>query len=290
MGTDMAQTTAKPPWADNETWMYSGQFYAPGNVPIVSTIQVDSGATMKMGGFRGYGLVDVQGTGTLVVGENTSTTKELRIAGPISAPTAVLDLTTGGLVIDYADGASPIAQIAGWIKAGYNRDAGGYWDGKGITSSVAATQDLDSNGEIDLLTAIGVADNMKWNPDLDEGLGGYEARFTEFGGVAVDMTSVLAKYTYWGDANLDGAVTFDDYDVIDYYYWFPLPADQMGWWTGDFNMDGAVTFDDYDLIDYAYWFQGPQLSNGLNGVPEPATLALLGLGALAAIARRRRQA
>ncbi|MBE3123276.1 MAG: PEP-CTERM sorting domain-containing protein, partial [Planctomycetes bacterium] len=111
-----------------------------------------------------------------------------------------------------------------------------------------------------------------------------------FGGQTVDDSSVLLKYTYWGDANLDGQVTFDDYDIIDYFYWFPLPAAQMGWWTGDFNMDGEVTFDDYELIDYAYWFQGaPLTGDGLGAVPEPATLVLLGLGVLAIAARRKRR-
>ncbi|MBE3069136.1 MAG: PEP-CTERM sorting domain-containing protein, partial [Planctomycetes bacterium] len=47
-----------------------------------------------------------------------------------------------------------------------------------------------------------------------------------------------------------------------------------------------------DKIDYAYWFQGAPLAGGLElaGVvaPEPATLALLTLGGLATLLRRKR--
>ena len=164
-----------------------------------------------------------------------------------------LDVGTGSLTVDYAaDGTSPLKRVGGWVKDGYNQGAG-YWNGPRIASSAAA-------GDALRLTALGVGDN----------------------GAAVTV-----KFTYWGDANLDGKVNFDDYDVIDYYYWFPLPAEEMGWWTGDFDMDGNVDFDDYDLIDYAYWFQGAPLG-GLGAVPEPATLALVAAGAAAILRRRRR--
>ena len=172
-------------------------------------------------------------------------TKALSIAEDESGnPTARLDLTTNNLILDYT-GNSPLADVAHWVKAGYNAANSGYWDGYGITSSTAAE-------DASQLTALGVMDNA------DALLGGK----TLFEGETVDATSVLVKYTYWGDANFDGTVTYDDYDIIDYYYWFQPPANQAGWWTGDFDMDTNVDSDDYDLIDYAYWFQGDPLEPG----------------------------
>ena len=203
--------------------------------------------------------IDIRSAGwTINVGGNTLRVGNggLSIAGG-GSPTSRVDLGTGNLIVDYADGAAnPAAQIRDWVKAGYNAPAAD-WNGNGITSSVAAS-------DASLLTAVGVIDNT------DPLVGGR----TTFEGQAVDASSVLVRYTYWGDANLDGVVNFDDYDVIDYYYWFPLPTAQMGWWTGDLDMDGNVDFDDYDKIDYAYWFQGAPLG-GLDAASLEPVLARL---------------
>ena len=188
--------------------------------------------------------IDIRSAGwTISMSGNTLRVGDggLAIAGG-STPTSRVDLGTGNLIVDYAAGGpNPAAQIRDWVKAGYNSPARD-WNGNGIMSSVAA-------GDANLLTAVGVIDNT------DPLVGGR----TTFEGQEVDASSILLKYTYWGDANFDGRINFDDYDISDYYYWFPAPAAQMGWWTGDFDMDGDVDFDDYDKMDYAYWFQGVPL-------------------------------
>ncbi|MBE3071194.1 MAG: autotransporter-associated beta strand repeat-containing protein, partial [Planctomycetes bacterium] len=140
-----------------------------------------------------------------------------------------LDVGTGAAIIDYV-AASPLGQVADWLTTGC---AGGAWDGVGIRSSVAAIADM---------TAVGVLDNT------DADVGG----LTTFVGQAVDATSVLVRYTYWGDANLDGVVDANDYDVVDKNYLFQPVPDAMGWWTGDFNYDGVIDANDYDRIDKAY--------------------------------------
>jgi prepilin-type N-terminal cleavage/methylation domain-containing protein/prepilin-type processing-associated H-X9-DG protein len=195
-----------------------------------------------------------------------------------SADLAV-DAGAGGFVVDYAAGEeSPLAQVAAWVAAGC---AGGAWTGPGIASSAAAA-------DTERLTAVGIIDNA------DPVLGGR----TEFLGQPVDATSLLVRYTWLGDTNLDGAVDADDYDVIDNTFVFGPGARGMGWWSGDFNYDGLVDADDYDAIDNAFVFGSGPLAGtltygGLPGgapaaAPEPATLALLAAGAAIAAARRRR--
>jgi hypothetical protein len=94
-------------------------------------------------------------------------------------------------------------------------------------------------------------------------------------------------YTYAGDANLDGAITGDDYFQIDSSF----PQQLKGWFNGDFNYDGAITGDDYFLIDSNFPQQAAPfpvtgaLSPGgrsITPVPEPTTVALFaGAGAFA---------
>jgi hypothetical protein len=78
-----------------------------------------------------------------------------------------------------------------------------------------------------------------------------------------------------GDANVDGVVSDADYTI-----W----ADNFGavdatWYMGDFNGDGQVTDGDYTI-----WADN---FNAATATPEPTSLALAVLGAIAAAGRRR---
>ena len=66
-------------------------------------------------------------------------------------------------------------------------------------------------------------------------------------GQAVDATSVLVKYTYGGDANLDGTLNGDDYFQIDSHS--NQSGSVFGYFNGDFNLDGEINGDDYFIID-----------------------------------------
>ena len=77
-----------------------------------------------------------------------------------------------------------------------------------------------------------------------------------FGGQDVGPTDVLVKYTWNGDANLDGIVNADDYFQIDSGY----ITQAKGWYNGDFNYDGIINADDYFLIDSAYIGQSGPLA------------------------------
>jgi len=58
---------------------------------------------------------------------------------------------------------------------------------------------------------------------------------------------------------------------------------------GDFDGDGTIDSNDYDLIDKAYMLSagGPAGSGTPAPTPEPATLALVAIGGLALLRRRR---
>jgi hypothetical protein len=63
------------------------------------------------------------------------------------------------------------------------------------------------------------------------------------------------KYTYVGDATLDGKINIDDYTRID----SGIPTNLTGWWNGDFNYDGKINIDDYTLIDSNVGIASPPL-------------------------------
>ena len=215
---------------------------------------------------------DLANSGTLTVGD-ASTLKVNGILAIDAGVGGVVDLAGGSLIVDYAPGNSPLAQVAAWVRSGLTDGPAGYWDGPGIASSLAAA-------DAGFLTAVGILDNS------DAIVGGK----TTFAGQAVDATSVHARCTWWGDVNLDGAVDANDYDIIDRNFLFqPLP-DDAGWWTGDVDYDGKVNANDYDLVDRAFLLQGDPMSavSMPAPAPEPATLALAALGGLRVLLRRRR--
>jgi hypothetical protein len=77
-----------------------------------------------------------------------------------------------------------------------------------------------------------------------------------FSGLTVTAQDVLVKYTYGGDANLDGVVDVADYGAIDNWIQFPGTA---GYVNGDFNYDGVIDVADYGFIDWVIQVQGPPL-------------------------------
>ena len=237
-------------------------------------------------------------------GGNTLVTAALAIdAGTGGLPNAVLDLADNNLVIDYEPGASPYGEVAAWIRSGYADGPTGYWDGMGITSSAAA-------GSADQSTALAVLDNA------DPVCGG----LTTFDGEDVDATSILVKYTWAGDLNLDGVVDFNDYNIIDNTFLAGAPpAGGYRWSVGDINYDGVVDFNDYNLIDNIWLAHGGETLGGaaapgagptsaddllagagpvvldasaspavVGVVPEPASLLLAAVGAAGVWAGRRR--
>ncbi len=248
-----------------------------GDFDTSGQVTVDAGSTML-----------VQGPYTQSDGTTTVDGLMVALGGPVvidggtmdvsAADTGTLDLTENNLVVDYERGASPFDQVEAWVVSGYG---GGTWDGTGIASSTAAGDGMP--------TAVGVGDNV--DPLL--GLEDLEGEPLD-----ADGTDVLVKFTWYGDVNLDGVVDAADYAVMDQSWnggsQSPAGGGDWRWACGDVNYDGTVDAADYALIDQVWNNYGGQTLDagapaplGGAAVPEPATLALVVLGAGAMLARRR---
>ncbi|MEA2708072.1 MAG: hypothetical protein QOF78_673 [Phycisphaerales bacterium] len=79
-----------------------------------------------------------------------------------------------------------------------------------------------------------------------------EAGFTEWpegSNVSISANAVIGKFTYRGDANLDGLVSGDDYSSLDFHALDTNIASAVAWLYGDFNRNGVIDQSDYDIID-----------------------------------------
>ena len=163
------------------------------------------------------------------------TVNTISIAGAPGAWTGQLDLGSNDLDVQ----STPIGNVNSLVQSGLNYAGGANWTGYGITSSAAASDPTHTKalGAIVSGTLFGT---------------------TTFDGINPAAADVLVKYTYFGDANLDGRVDGSDYALIDGGYANASTA--TGWINGDFNYDGQTDGSDYALIDNAFNNQTATLS------------------------------
>ena len=184
----------------------------------------DNTSTTFTGTITGTGGLSKQGTGTLTVNNVRIRAVTIQNGTLAIAPNGgadgtsilstlnilapgVLDLADNDLIVDYT-GPSVESAIRQYVI-----------DGR-ITFTPGGGN-----------TTIAVADNVEWGQ-------------SDLNGIPITDTTVVGKYTYFGDANLDGMVTSDDYVSVDVGI-----GVGDSWIEGDFDMDGLVTSDDYVAID-----------------------------------------
>jgi autotransporter-associated beta strand protein len=249
---------------------------------VLASATTYTGGTTVNGGSLVVGNADALNGGSLAIATAASAQlteglpKAVTVSSVTTAGSGQLDITNNSMVVKSMTASAVQAQLA----SGYNAGA---WNGPaGITSTTAAASTE---------TSVGFATQAQ--------LG-----VTEFKGVSgLDADDVLVKYTYAGDANLDGKVDIGDLGLLA-GAWQQLTG--KVWFDGDFTYDGAVNIGDLGLLA-GNWQKGtagnpnPPLMtfdqalaqfSVFEGVvvPEPGSLSLLALGGVGLMGRRRRRA
>jgi len=143
----------------------------------------------------------------------------LRFAGLSISGGGILNLNDNDFILDYS-GDSPIDSIRGLIASGYN---GGAWNG---TTGILTSLGTSAKG-IGYAEAAGVL-----------GAGG-----GIFDGQSVDATTILGKFTYTGDASLDGQVDVSDLGRLATGW-----QTSQNWEGGDFNYDHFADVSDLGIL------------------------------------------
>jgi len=138
--------------------------------------------------------------------------------------------------------------------------------------------------------------NLSSTPTLNQSIGASNT-FTSESGATAGITFVDAQA---GDANLDGFINSADFGVVNHNFGLTATGD-AGWTNGDVNTDGFVNSADFGVVNHNFGvtygpsdgfgpsgiFGSPTAQIGSSSVPEPASLGLLSIGALALLRRRR---
>ena len=194
------------------------------------TTNLNNAATLSVNSTQHLAALNI--TGSSRVELSAGGTRFLRTGSLSLSPDATLDLADNDLIIDNGD----IADIVTGIK--FRRIIGK--PGK-CTALAAILNDKDDKAHTPVTNS--------------------------FAGETVLATDVLVKYTWAGDANLDGMVNADDYGLIDRGF----ISQKRGWYNGDFNYDTFVNADDYGMIDRAFVEQTGTLAVGAaESSPQPA--------------------
>jgi hypothetical protein len=172
---------------------------------------------------------------------------------------ATLDLNNNDLDVKSGN----TSGIQALVKNAYHSGA---WDQPGITSSAAKS----SGGHPTALAVVSGADYISAT-----GSGAFH-------GLTVSPGDTVVKYTFAGDANLDGTVSTADFTRLAASF----GNASAGWIQGDFNYDGKVNALDFNAVATNFGQSLPPSAIG-SLVPEPTCLSAAAIFCVALLGRRR---
>jgi hypothetical protein len=188
-------------------------------------LTIGASASANFASSQSLGALNVSGTAAIAAGGD----KVLSVSSLAFNAGGTLDLTDNDLVVRGGS-------MGTWNGSAYD-GVSGLVAGGSIHSSLAESRK----------TTAGIATALQL----------FGATPASWSGQTVNPSDVLVKFTYTGDANLDGKVNIDDYGRIDANV--GQSGTVFGWYNGDFNFDGKINIDDYGLIDSVIGAQGPVL-------------------------------
>ncbi len=229
----------------------------------------------------------ITGSGSLVINPNALVRFAVNTGGSSQGSLTIsgngqMDVNNNHFFINYGSGSDPVVTIYGYLKSGYNS---GNWNGPGIMSTAAATEDA---------TVGALKYGIGWADGKDK--------------IATGISSgtIELKYTLVGDANLDGTVNGSDFSLLAANFGLGV----TNWDQGNFLFTSSVNGSDFSALA-ANFGQGDSgadasvtpadiaaldafaVANGLpvpviTPVPEPACMAVTFLAASTLASRRRR--
>jgi len=259
------------------TTVSNGTLLVNGSLVYDSTVTVAGGATLG-----GTGTI---GGATIINGHHTpGTSAGIQTFGNNLTYNATSDVTWE-LVANTDTQGSPGSEVFDQIMVDFNLDFAG-------TTALVLKFNTPGSAAVDWTNAFW-DDNQSWlvydagtTSNLDNLVLTVE-NWADSNGLPFDAAQpdkyfyrslaggdVMLNYLVAGDANLDRTTNARDYVVVSNHY-------NVGsqWTDGDVDGDGVVNARDYVVISNNYG----------SHTPEPATLALLGLGGLGVLLRRKRK-